>query len=113
MGSNFKKTQKNKSFVLECTRIISVCQFVFDNIFIVMSSVSRTKAYSSHQGNRQNRSFRIGGSLAEENEVRNFNKARNNKSMAPSMPHRIELPLFFNTPSRFITEKKRKNTTLD
>lgn len=47
-----------------------------------------------------NRSFRVGGSLAEENEVKNFNRPRNNKSMAPSQPHRIELPLFFNTPSR-------------
>lgn len=54
-----------------------------------MSTLSRTKAKSSHQEARNNRSFRIGGSLAEENDVRNFNKARNNKSMAPSMPHRI------------------------
>lgn len=48
----------------------------------------RSKAKSSYEP-AVNRSFRIGGSLAEENEVRNFNKSRNNKSMAPSMPHRI------------------------
>jgi hypothetical protein len=61
---------------------------------------SRTiRGKSSHQGSLH-RSFRIGGSLAEENEVKNFNRPRNNKSMAPSQPHRIELPLFFNTPSR-------------
>jgi len=36
-----------------------------------------------------NRSFRVGGSLAEENDVKNFNRPRNNKSMAPSQPHRI------------------------
>jgi len=40
------------------------------------------------QGNA-NRSFKIGGSLAEENDVRGFNRPRNNKSMAPSQPHRI------------------------
>lgn len=33
--------------------------------------------------------------------------------MAPSMPHRIQLPLFFNTPSRFIDEKKTKSKTVD
>ncbi len=61
---------------------------------------SRSKrGKSSHQGSL-NKSFRIGGSLAEENDVRNFNRQRNNQSMAPSQPHRIELPLFFNTPSR-------------
>lgn len=50
---------------------------------------SRTKrGHSSHQGN-VNKSFKIGGSLAEENYVRSFNKQRNNRSMAPSQPHRI------------------------
>ena len=57
--------------------------------FYFMSPLSRTKPKSTHQEARNNRSFRIGGPLAEENDVRNFNKARNNKSMAPSMPHRI------------------------
>lgn len=61
---------------------------------------SRVKAKSSYTPGSLNRSFRIGGSLAEENDVKNFNRTRNNRSMAPSMPHRIELPLFFNTPSR-------------
>ena len=64
---------------------------------------SRKRGNSSHQPSL-NRSFRIGGSLAEENEVKQFNRQRNNRSMAPSQPHRIELPLFFNTPSR-ATEK--------
>ena len=51
--------------------------------------MSRQKRFlSSHQGNL-NKSFKIGSSLAEENEVRSFNKQRNNKSMAPSQPHRI------------------------
>ena len=60
------------------------------NIFIlVMSSISRTKAKSSHQQGSLNKSFRMGGSLAEENDVKSFNRARNNKSMAPSQPHRI------------------------
>lgn len=54
-----------------------------------MNTVTRSKVHSSHIENRPNRSFRTGGSLAEENDVRNFNKARNNKSMAPSVPHRI------------------------
>ena len=78
-------------------------------IFIVMTSLSRHKAKSSHIDGRVNRSFRVGGSLAEENDVRNFNKARNNKSMAPSMPHRIELPLFFNTPGRFSDDARKLN----
>ena len=65
-----------------------------------MTSLNRSKVKSSYQSNTLNRSFRIGGSLAEENNVRSFNKARSNRSMAPSQPHRIELPLFFNTPSR-------------
>lgn len=56
------------------------------NIFI-MEGRSR-RGHSSHQGNI-NKSFKIGGSLAEENYVRSFNKQRNNKSMAPSQPHRI------------------------
>lgn len=60
-----------------------------NNIFIVMNPTTRSKVHSSHIDNRQNRSFRIGGSLAEENDVRNFNRARVNKSMAPSIPHRI------------------------
>lgn len=51
--------------------------------------MNRSKAKSSYQPSTLNRSFKIGGSLAEENEVRSFNKSRNNKSMAPSMPHRI------------------------
>ena len=72
-------------------------------------SLSRTKAKSSHQDGRVNRSFRIGGSLAEENDVRNFNKSRNNKSIGPSQPHRIQLPLFFNTPARFMEEKSVSN----
>lgn len=74
-------------------------------------SLSRTKAKSSHQDGRVNRSFRIGGSLAEENDVRNFNKSRNNKSIGPSQPHRIQLPLFFNTPARFTEEKSVANKT--
>ena len=52
-------------------------------------SLSRTKAKSAYTPSAMNRSFKIGGSLAEENDVRSFNKTRNNKSMAPSMPHRI------------------------
>lgn len=31
--------------------------------------------------------------------------------MAPSMPHRIELPLFFNTPSRHMEQRKALNST--
>jgi hypothetical protein len=50
---------------------------------------SRTiRGKSSYQPSL-NKSFRIGGSLAEENDVKSFNKQRNNKSMAPSQPHRI------------------------
>lgn len=40
------------------------------------------------------------GSLAEENEVRNFNRPRASETIPPSQPQRIELPLFFNTPCR-------------
>ena len=74
--------------------------------------INRSRGKSSHQPSL-NRSFRIGGSMAEENEVRSFNKSRNNKSMAPSQPHRIELPLFFNTPSRVISDRKGLNKTLN
>jgi tetratricopeptide (TPR) repeat protein len=71
----------------------------------------RTKrGHSSHQG-AANKSFRIGGSLAEENEVRSFNRPRNNRSMAPSQPHRIELPLFFNTPTRTSEDHSLLNKT--
>lgn len=59
------------------------------NLIISFIIMSRQKRFlSSHQGNL-NKSFKIGSSLAEENEVRSFNKQRNNKSMAPSQPHRI------------------------
>lgn len=68
------------------------------------------RGHSSHQGTA-NKSFRIGGSLAEENEVRSFNKPRNNRSMAPSHPHRIELPLFFNTPTRTAEDHSLLNKT--
>lgn len=78
------------------------------NIFIMDGRSKRGN--SSHQGNA-NRSFRIGGSLAEENEVRSFNKPRNNRSMAPSHPHRIELPLFFNTPTRVADDASLLNKT--
>ena len=71
---------------------------------------SRKKGHSSYHPSL-NRSFRIGGSLAEENEVKQFNRQRNNRSMAPSQPHRIELPLFFNTPSRVINDNSLLNKT--
>ena len=49
-----------------------------------------SRGISQYQpANQLNRSFKIGGSLAEENDVKNFNRSRNNKSMAPSQPHRI------------------------
>lgn len=76
-----------------------------------MSSLTKTKAKSIHQTGSLNRSFRIGGSLAEENDVKSFNRLKNNRSMAPSQPHRIELPLFFNTPSRIPDLKKNLNKT--
>ena len=75
---------------LELTKIlVGYFETLMDNIFIVMNPITRSKVHSSHIESRPNRSFRVGGSLAEENDVRNFNRARNNKSMAPSMPHRI------------------------
>jgi hypothetical protein len=62
----------------------------------------RRKAQSLNKSYRVNRSFTQNkvGTLAEENDVRHFNKPRNSEVVAPSMPQRIELPLFFNTPSR-------------
>ena len=72
---------------------------------------SRTKRTQSSHQPALNRSFRIGASLAEENEVRSFNKQRNNRSMAPSQPHRIELPLFFNTPARTAEQHSLLNRT--
>jgi len=84
---------------------------IIDFAIIIFIMESRTKrAHSLHSANL-NRSFRIGASLAEENEVKSFNKQRNNRSMAPSQPHRIELPLFFNTPSRVVEEHSLLNRT--
>ena len=52
-------------------------------------SLAKTKAKSYNQTNSLNKSFRVGGSLAEENDVKSFNRSKNNRSMAPSQPHRI------------------------
>ncbi len=77
-------------------------------IYLIMklSNIRSKSQYSATGGatgapNSVNRSFRKKmGSLAEENEVRNFNKPRASETIPPSQPQRIELPLFFNTPCR-------------
>ena len=69
---------------------------------IIIIGIMKRRTYSLNKSNRVNRSFthNIVGTLAEENDVRNFNKPRNSEVIAPSLPQRIELPLFFNTPCR-------------
>lgn len=75
----------------------------------------KRRAFTLNKSNRVNRSFTYTkvGTLAEENDVRNFNKPRNSEVVAPSMPQRIELPLFFNTPCRRTSSFLNKSTRED
>ena len=71
----------------------------------------RAHSLNKSAHNRLERSFTTKmGTLAEENEVRHFNKPRNSEAVVPSLPQRIELPLFFNTPCRRPNSHLNKTT---